>query len=335
MTTTTDPTGPTTPTSAPLVPANLGGGSLNGLPLPSGTTFDPSGSPIFSQLPQGSPEQGSLLNAINAPDPLQQITDAYGQYYAPQQQALQSQGDSLNDRLAAQQLYNIQSTDAAQRQYQSQLGLLGVDQRGNAIDQQRIGNLLGLYGTQTGLYRNLYDAQNAQARAQAAQQTFGANSTATAKGAWGSVAQKQNLGTIQELMNQAINANEAQFGIAKNQNDISVERLNAQKANLANVAGSYGMKADSLKASLDAGLAKLGLDNIMSSGQLADMITSNDVQQATLARTIIDQALNTPQNVLDYLQQHPEYFNQFPTPGYTPYNAGASTPQQRQLGGAQ
>lgn len=314
-----------------LQPASLGGGALNGFPMPPGTTFGPSGSPQFSQLPNGSPEQSQLINAIQAPSSLDQVMGIYNSYYGPQQQALQSQNNSLQERQAAQGLYYGQSQDAANRQYQSQLGLLGVDQRGNAIDQASIGKLLGLYGQQTGMYRSLYDAQNAQATAQANQQRFDLNSRTTAQGGWGSEGQRQGLSTIDTLMNQAINANESQFGIAKNQNDISTERLASQKANLQNAASSYGLKADQLKASLDAGLAKLGLDNIMNSGQLADMIASNDVQQATLGRTIIDQALNTPQNVLDYLQQNPDILSQMT---YQPYNAGASTNDRLTLGGA-
>lgn len=302
-------------------PVYGGSGGMQGLPMPPGTTFNANGSPVFTQQ---SPQDAAISQYyLSQSSPYDPAIAAYNAYYGPQTSALQTQGNSLQERLYAQGLYGQQSQDAAQRQYASQLGLLGVDQRGNAIDQQRIGNLLGLYGQQTGLYRNLYDAQNIQAQTQAGQQRFDLNSKTTAKGSWGSVGQLQGLSTIDQLMNQAINANEAQFGIAKNQNDISTERLNAQKANLENVAGTYGLKADALKASLDAGLAKLGLDNIMSSGQLADMITSNDVQQATLGRTIIDQALNTPQNVLDYLQAHPEAVSQF---GGAPGSTGSPAP---------
>lgn len=315
-----------------IMPASLGGGGLSGLPMPPGTTFNNQGSPQFSQLPSGSPEQAALINQIQAPSPMDQILGIYGSYYGPQTQALQSQGNSLNERQQAQGQYYSQSSDAAQRDYQAKLGLLGIDQRGNAIDQASISKLLGLYGQQTGQYRSLYDAQNAQARAQGAQQTFDLNSKTTAQGGWGSEGQRTGLGTIDTLMNQAINANESQFSIAKNQNDISTERLQAQKASLANIAGSYGLKADQLKASLDGGLAKLGLDNIMNSGQLADMITSNDVQQATLARTIIDQALNTPQNVLDYLQQNPSVAQSLVY--QQPFAAGPSTNDRLNIGGA-
>lgn len=283
--------------------AQLGGGPLNGgqyIPgtLPNGGGFD---------LTPLSPEYASQVQqAYSAPSGLDQAIGVYQGYYGPQLSALQSERDNVTARQYAQGLYYGQSQDAAQRQYAASMGLLGVDRQGNAIQQQDIGNLLGLYNQQYGLQRSLYDSQNATARAQAERQKFDINSQATSRGAWGSEGQLSRLNTTDELMRQAIQGNEAQYGIQANQTDISKERLSSQQRELQNQASSYGLKADQLKANLDSGLAKMGLDNIMSSMNLMDMLSSNDIQQATLARTIIDSALNTPQNVLDYLQQNPD-----------------------------
>lgn len=202
--------------------------------------------------------------------------------------------------------------------------LYGLDQQGFGLQRQnndlsRTGNNLdrysiGLQGQQLGIDRQGYESE-----ANTAMRML--NSQHTARGSWGSKFQRLGLSDIKDAFGRQLDSSyldESELGLQGQRVDIADQRLGlsdqsigldeqrstlnrdealaVNRDNLATLdtqAAAYGINAQQLAANLNQGLANLNLSNTININDVLSAISSNDVQRATLARQIMEQALGT------------------------------------------
>lgn len=118
-------------------------------------------------------------------------------------------------------------------------------------------------------------------------------SDATARGAWNAPGLGRNLQEINEaLFNSAGQVNIQREGVNTRANE-QVASAADQRAMLQREASSYGLRAEQLDAQLQAGLARLNLDQSISVLDVMQMVNSGNTDLANLGRSILDQSINT------------------------------------------
>lgn len=183
------------------------------------------------------------------------------------------------------------------RDLQTQMALNGIDLRAAQRQPGLIDQLLGLDNQDFGLQRKDYGIQRADAGLTAKQNVQNLFEQATGMGAMMSQGRRQRQGNIYEnLVNQLghIGVAEDRTGIAQDKNTLNATEQKQQAqdriATLQTTADRLGMKPDELKAQLDNTLAKLGLNNTISTESLLDGLANNDLQSKQLLMNILSQA---------------------------------------------
>lgn len=171
-----------------------------------------------------------------------------------------------------------QLMDARTRIGVNQIDLAAAQRQPNLIDQ-----LLGLDNQDYGI-------QRADAGLTAKQDKQSLESDATAKGAFvasGTNDQRRNI--FEALVNRLGHIDVSQ---QKNTLTAAEQKQQAQdRINTLNLqAQNYGMKPEMLQQILDNGLAKLGLDHRMSTEDLLDAVSKNNLQAIQLKNEIVAQA---------------------------------------------
>lgn len=279
-----------------------------------GLASAPSGWGAASQLgigsqPMPTPEQQSMQQGLNL---------AYG-LGAPQLASLNQQYGTLQGQLGTTQAGYDLARQAAQSDAAAQLAKTNLGPEYDAVTRAAIQRQLAGLGVDDNLafqmlgnqFKGL-DLQRTQAWQGAGRAQTAAKTDATARGSIGSVGfNKKMTGIQQDLANQlsGIDINRTQDTLqaqqAQNDRREAAAKLKDQNAMLDIKAKEYGLDRNQIKANLQQGLAKLGIDNMATVNQILDMMSSNDVQQRAVAEQIFRQGMEysnffttLPQNTL-------------------------------------
>lgn len=242
---------------------------------------------------------------------------------SPQQQGLQSSLDvftGVHD--PAMQLLNQSSGNIAGQIGMTQIGYQQGVQALNqnaALDQQKL-NLGPQYDavTRQAIARQLagldeqgrlaflglgnqfkgFDLQTLQAQQGADRNKIAVRSDATVRGAMSGRGINRTYGNIaQDLANQltGIGINKEGAIINAQEGDLSrkeqAAKLQDQNKMLDIKAKEYGVDRAKIQASLQQGIAKLGLDQFMDVSQLLDALNSNDMERQAIATQIFRDAM--------------------------------------------
>lgn len=232
-------------------------------------------------------------------------------------------------------------TDLAQRGLDVDRKAVGLDREALGIDAKltsgqlaNLDRLTAILGKQYGLQGEALKNQLAQLgideaklRDMAKRQTFDLRSNLTARGAFSTIANERGTGRInRDLMYGlgGINNQRTAADIAHRGNVLGLDEkgigydnqrlgLNARLANIGVDTGRLGLaleriglSEEGLANSLTDGLAAIGLDAQTSLGNLLDAIGGTNVQQAELARTILESVIGyagLPPDVLAALME--------------------------------
>lgn len=196
---------------------------------------------------------------------------------------------------------------------------LGVDANLTRGQMANLDKLRAILGKQFGLNREQLDVQladlgidEAKLKDMAGRQKFDLRSALTARGAFNTVANKRGTGRIDRDLTYGL----GQIGNARRQADINYRgadlglqekgigydnqglSLNARLSNIGidnrrldNALTKIGLDEEALGNALTDGLRNIGLAEFTDINNLLDMIGSTNVQQAELARTILEQVI--------------------------------------------
>lgn len=302
-----NPTGGTAPPPPPI-----GGQMLPGTnpANPTGVTQPPPTSPTSPGVQQlldilfggTNPNPGQSLGGdkanmpqAGAVDPIQAIFDWFTTFYGPQAVGIQNGIDDLEARKAMLTGAFGQQADSASR--------------GSALSQQQIANLLGLNGQMQGFNGVMggllgqmrgwgakgYDNTLADIKFREDIAHKDLKSDATARGAVFTPGHYRGQSDITGLARLTREGTRINFGREKVGYDREAVGLAKEQAQLETQAKNYGLDAQQLQNSLQATLATLNLDQIMTTKQIIDAINSGESQKAALAIAILEQAVaNAP-----------------------------------------
>jgi hypothetical protein len=199
------------------------------------------------------------------------------------------------DRNRLQSNFNLGS-----RELDLQNQSLGFDRERNELRRQGIGFDRGDIGAQRGFNQRNLDMSLMDALAQGVRRTRSNNSEATGRGAWFAPMRgirnddirfdTQMAGDQARLgfdkSNQALNLREQNLGLDEKSIDIANRELDAQ-------AQKIGLSRDQLRATLDQGIAQLGLQGQISTNQLMNGLASGDLQHAQLIQGILQDIIRS------------------------------------------
>lgn len=245
--------------------------------------------------PPISPEQQGLQNAVNA----------FTVWNGPSMALIDQNSQQLANQIGMGQGLLAFNQGALQQDANAQLAKLNLGPEYDAI--QRNANLRGIGSIQEldklayqalGVQAGQFDLGRKEAWQQAYTQGRNVRSDATVRGAVGGRGYKFSMDEIQRgLANQLqnidfqaegakINALEGQVGRKE-----QIAQLEDRNKMLDIKAKEYGIDKQQIEANLQQGLAKLGIDNFMSTNQLLDALNSNDLQKQAIAQQIFRDAM--------------------------------------------
>lgn len=249
-------------------------GSLLGGPTP---TRAPSPFKTAGKLVSSVPQQAaSALGYKPPPSPLQA---AYGSYLAAAQPdflGLQLSNNAYNRGMGY--AYQGQAVDqqGLRNDYSSQLGDINTQISQNQVD-------LGAANRQIPYLNTLQQLGNELMNMKAGTDRRNLNSTATAQGAFvSSGANDQRKDIYANLIN-SLKTSDTQYDEKRASAMDSKKKLELEASNL-------NMKPGQLKATLDNGLAKLGLQTAMSVADLMDGLAKNDLTAKKIYASILQNA---------------------------------------------
>lgn len=234
-------------------------------------------------LGAGGTLAGQLLSQVYASQPpvgsLDALLKLYQTQAGPSLASLQGNINILTGQIPQIEAAYGTQMGALQKDNSAALALLGLDKANTGIKQ-------GANARQPA-YINALRGLDLQALNQtAARDTRLTKGDYTARGAWNTPGLGRDLKDISDVL-----ANRsAQVNTRANEAVLSADD---ERRMLNNEANSYGLKADQLRAQLEAGLARLGLDKTLSIGNILQGINSGNADVANLMRQVIDQALGT------------------------------------------
>jgi len=174
--------------------------------------------------------------------------------------------------------------------YQSDLRDLQLRQGTNAIDMRAAQRQPGLIDQLLGLDNQEYGLQRGDADLKARQALFGMKVDETRRGARISTGARQGRRDLYEDLTRT----GQHIDVAQNKNTLNAQEQKQQAQDridtLNMTASRMGMQGDELKQMLDNRLQQLGLDHAMSTEDLLDGITNNDLQAKQLMLQLIGQA---------------------------------------------
>lgn len=270
-------------------------------PYASGTAARPMPSvvnPNGGGIGGGDFVPGTTPGGINTANAFGTYMNAYGQLYGPELAALQGQqSTALAGLLGLNAAYGM-SASALGQGAAADRALLANQAQGTAIQRAAAARQLPYLGRLRG-----YDMRDINLGRDAANLTADRDrrktrSDATARGAMITPGFRDDLTDIDRaLMNQMLGLN-----VREERTNTQYDEQEAQARDrmrlLDNEAAAYGIRGQQLEASLNQGLANLNLQNVMSVNDVMDMLASNDVDQALVARNIIESSLGTLNNSL-------------------------------------
>lgn len=240
----------------------------------------------------------------------QALTDAFGAQYPTRWADVAQIGlgqQSARDRHRFDQAGNALDANRLNSNYQLgnreidlQLAGVGFDRERNELRRQGIGLDRADIGAQRGFNQRDLDMTLADALAGGVRKTRQNNSDATARGAWFApmrgirnddirfdtqmAGDRARLGYDRDT--QALNSREGQLGLDEKGLDIANRELDNQAAKL-------GLNRDQLRATLDQGIAQLGLQGQISTNQLMNQLASGDLQHAQLIQGILQDIMSS------------------------------------------
>lgn len=222
----------------------------------------------------------------------------------PQQTLLDSRGTLLRDRMNVQQAQLPYEQGLLNQQYGLDTRSIGLEEGGLQAARNRLGATTTLDALKAQLARNSATRESEFA-------TWQTGSEATARDSYTSEGHRRRLANISGQLGETLAG--IDIGVAEGK-----EMTAAQSKELDNQAAQFGIRREQLKMNLDKGLAALGLDSYLNASQIMDMINSNDVDKATLAESLVRQAIATA-------GQFPESQTRATGPG-TPFGASSTRP---------
>lgn len=230
--------------------------------------------------------------AVGSPPttPFQQAYNNYLTYNSPTFGQYQGSVQNGYNQIGYQNALNGLNQGDLQTQYQSNLGDNQTQIDVNGLQQGRSLADAAAYAQMQKLNWAAFNAQAAGMQNDLQKNLFGINSQATANGAYTSQGAGLSRGFAQKDY-------ESQLANAFNQNAQQDQLLGMRGGNatvqaqiLARESQNLGMKSGQLQTTLTNGLAKLGLQNQMTVGNLLDGINSGNLQAQQLYNQIIQQA---------------------------------------------
>lgn len=247
---------------------------------------------------------GQMAQQNNA---AQQSMDAYSGYYAPDMQAARNQADRARATLPFQSSYYDNQrgglygeNDIANRGIGLQEQGLGIDRNANNRDAAYYQNLLNILGQQRDIVGMEFTNTRQQLQDRAATDVRGTNQQATAGGSWLAPERMAQVSDIFKNYDTSLQSaelsrrsgvlgyNEKEFGLEKSKAETGDKN---QKLDI--MAQQYGLDREKLKLNLDQGLANLGYQQYMNTGDLLDKIDSSNAQEAAVARQILESVLQS------------------------------------------
>lgn len=229
---------------------------------------------------------GSVMNSIMA-----QVMNMFG----PDQAGLRQQGQGILNQLGLNDARTGVNSDFLRQNY-------GLDVRGLGLDRQQLGIDRGAANR---AYQSTFEQERIaralaanQAKALGQQYTEGsqqAQSEATAAGAFSAPGLRTGMKNL--FANLGIGVQRNDLGLQSDLLGIRNTRGSAQdqQRSLDVQAQRLGLNGDQLRAQLNQGLSNLRLDGLMNANDLWSALSSNNMQQAALARQILDQILGFSQ----------------------------------------
>jgi hypothetical protein len=299
-------------------PSSGGSRSVQGTPYSNPAS---TGSPRLNSFSDATGTHGQGWDAAfaNGPNPSTQPAAPTNPYTQPYQQALGAYGAAYGaDMTAAQNAaaragatipvtsawYDTQRAgkqadfNLANQGIDLKYDNLGIDRRAADRDAAYYQNLLNVLNQQRDIVGLNFNNTQQKLQDQAATDVRGANSQATAGGAWLSPGRMNNISDIFKNYNTGLTSaeldrrnailgyNEKEFGLKKSQ-----EETGDTKDRLDITAKQYGLDRQQLKNTLDQGLAQLGYGQYMDTAQLLDKVDSSNAQEASVARQILQSVM--------------------------------------------
>lgn len=235
--------------------------------------------------------------------PFQAATNAYLAAAQPDLAKLQLQNNGFNRNMGfAYQGQGLQQQQL-QNQYQSQLGDVNAQLGSNAISQAGADRLIPYYDQLSGLADQTlasqmrdFGVQEDQSRLVSRKDQAANISDATSRGAITAPGTGQQRGFIDESLTNSLRSimegkNQATIGNTKEKLGYEENKAKArdQKAQLVLEAQNLGTKPEQLRASLQNGLAQLGLQTMMTVDDLMDGLAQNNLQALSIYNSAIQQ----------------------------------------------
>lgn len=288
-------------------------------------TFNSGATPAAPEQPWGggmlAPPGGYPTMTPNTPERngMESALNYYTTLSGPQLALLQQQAGTYAGQLGATQAQYDLARQGLQSGAANDLAKINLGPEYDAI--QRGANARGLEGLNAqdklawealGNQFEGFDLRTLQSWQNAGRNQFATKSEATPRGSVGSVGYKQKMtGIQQDLANQltgiGIDKDSAVFGAREAAMGRTEQKakINDNNAMLDIKAKEYGIDRAQVESNLQQGLAKLGIDQTASVGQIMDMLASNDVQQRALGEQIFRDAIGNsdffttlPQNTM-------------------------------------
>lgn len=243
---------------------------------------------------QGVPGLGGGSPAPNqvqaSSSPFEDARNAYLTYNSPTLGQYQGANNGAYRNMGyGQDMLGINQGDL-QNQFAANMGDLNTQRDVNGLQQARSQMDAAAYGAMMGENEKVFGFQGAGLANTASKNLADINSQAVANGASNASGTNANRGfNFNDFQNQYgalegnFNQQQDMLGMRKGNAEMNAQVLNRESQNL-------GMKAGQLQDTLSSGLAKLGLQNQISVGNLLDGIQGNNLQALQLYYQIIQQA---------------------------------------------
>jgi len=222
--------------------------------------------------------------------PFQGALPAYLQYNSPTLQQYQNNAAQGYQNLAYNQgIYGINQSDL-QNQYASNMGDISTQIDVNGLQAARSRADAAAYAQMMGYNTDVFNAQAAGLGNTATANLRNINSQATANGAYTATGVTANRNSNYDDFMDQYKALAGNYQQQQTQLQMRQGNAETQAQILDREASNLGMKAGQLQTTLNNGLAKLGLQNQISVGNLLTGIQNNNLQALQLYYSIIQQA---------------------------------------------
>lgn len=286
------------------VDAYMGSGASN---TPGGQAFGSPGGPSLGSgagaaTPVSRPANGqiygsadSMASRFGGGSARNSIMNQIMSMFGPDQAGLRNQGQGIMDQIGLTQQRTGTNADFLRQNYGLDLRSLGLDQASLGIDRQGANRAYQSTFEQERIARALAANQAKALGQQYTEGTQSAQSEATAAGAFSAPGIRTGMKNL--FANLGIGVQKNDLGLQSDLLGIRNTRASAQdqQRQLDVQSQRLGLNRDQLSAQLQQGLTNNGLDGLMSVNDLMGALSSNNMQQAAIARQILDQLLGFSQ----------------------------------------